>query len=646
MIPELGHYALILGLCFALCLSLAPCSAVLTKRTLWLRYAKLFAYGQFIFVSISFIFLVLCFVNNDFSVAYVANHSNSALPMLFKICATWGAHEGSMLLWAFILSLWIFLVATTSQDLPRMVSALVLSVLSIINFGVLLFIEATSNPFLRILPIIPADGADLNPLLQDIGLAIHPPILYLGYVGFSVAFAFAVVGLLCKRYDKRWAQWVHPWTLAAWSFLTLGIVLGSWWAYRELGWGGWWFWDPVENASFMPWLAGTALLHILCVVRKRDTFKSFAILTAICAFALSLLGTFLVRSGVITSVHAFANDPTRGTYMLAFLFIVISSSLGLYAWRARAIKTIVKFDLFSKETFLLLNNIILLCAMFTVLIGTLYPLALDTLGMAKISVGSPYFNKVFAPFMILMMFLMGLAPQVNWHRAEVSMLKNKMQLLFIVSVGMTLAVALFYKTSWTISFSLWLAFWLIVTTCYDFYQKRLQAAKYMTMLFAHIGVAVCAIGIILTSSYSIERNMRLTVGEQATLGPYQVQFQALNNIVGANYTGYSGRFVLYKDKRVLAHLNAEKRLYTVARTMMTESAIAAGFFSDVYLAMGQQVATNTYAVRAYYKPFVRWIWAGGILMLIGGLLSFVLRLLTLTSKQVFVKHKEAIYESN
>jgi cytochrome c-type biogenesis protein CcmF len=591
------------------------------------------AYGQAFFVVLAFVSLATSFVQNDFSVLYVAANSNSALPLVYRISAVWGAHEGSLLLWTLMLSLWTVAVARFSRSLPHVLVARVIAVMGFISVGFLLFMLLTSNPFARLFPAA-LDGRDLNPLLQDPGLAIHPPMLYMGYVGFSVAFSFAIAALLGGSLDATWARWSRPWTTVAWSFLTLGIALGSWWAYYELGWGGWWFWDPVENASFMPWLVGTALIHSLAVSEKRGAFKAWTVLLAIFAFSLSLLGTFLVRSGVLVSVHAFATDPERGVFILAFLAVVIGGSLSLYAWRGPATRGGGDFRLVSRESMLLVMNILLVNAAFTVLLGTLFPLIMDALQAGKISVGPPYFQMVFVPLMLPVLVLVGFLPHVRWKSSDPREAFQRMWLLMVISV--VLAGALLWiavgKTTFMVLLGVSLALWVMLSTLKGVWLRvadkpgRLQALLalprgFYGMSLAHFGVGVFVIGVTLTSSYSIEQDIRMATGEEVTVAGYQFRFEGVERVAGANYAAERGKLGVMRDGNLLTTLQPEKRIYKVQQSGMTEAAIDAGLFRDLYVAMGEPLGQDAWSIRIQYKPFVRWIWLGCLFMFAGGLVA-------------------------
>ena len=566
---------------------------------------------------------------DDFSVAYVAQNSNSAMPVQYKLSAVWGAHEGSLLLWALILSGWTFAVAAFSRNLPDELIARVLSVMGMISIGFLLFLLLTSNPFTRLLPDSPLEGGDLNPLLQDVGLIFHPPLLYMGYVGFSVAFAFAIAALLGGQLDAAWARWSRPWTNIAWAFLTAGIVLGSYWAYYELGWGGWWFWDPVENASFMPWLVGCGLIHSLAVTDKRGVFKSWTVLLAIFAFSLSLLGTFLVRSGVLTSVHAFASDPVRGLFILIFLFLVIGGSLTLYAIRAPAVVSKPVFGLWSREILLLLNNVILVVAAVTVLLGTLYPLIIDALGGGRISVGPPYFNLVFVPLMCVLFALLGFAPRSQWKRSSTLNLKRELLVAALASIGVGLLVPVIYGGEMHLGAVLaaTLSLWIVITGGRDLLTKGRKlgfgrlSRSYMGMQLAHFGLAVCIIGVAFTSIYSEQRDVRMAPGDSVELGGYRFQFDGIQEVMGPNFKAEEGQITVYKADKQVYLLQPQKRVYLARRQSMTEAAIQTGFTRDLYVALGEPLGDGAWAVRVHYKAFVIWIWMGGLLMALGGFLA-------------------------
>jgi len=632
MIPELGHLAMILALCLAVVQATLPLIGAWRGDRQWMGLAQPAAWGQFAFLGFSFACLTYAFMVDDFSVAYVAHNSNSALPWYYKFSAVGGAHEGSLLLWAFILAGWTFAVAIFSRQLPEDMLARVLGVMGLISIGFLLFLIVTSNPFERLLPQVPMDGRDLNPLLQDFGLIVHPPMLYMGYVGFSVAFAFAIAALLGGRLDAAWARWSRPWTLVAWAFLGLGIALGSWWAYYELGWGGWWFWDPVENASFMPWLVGTALIHSLAVTEKRGVFKSWTVLLAIAAFSLSLLGTFLVRSGVLTSVHAFATDPERGVFILVFLLMVVGGSLTLFALRAPVVKSQVGFGLWSRETLLLVNNLLLVVATAMILLGTLYPLLLDALSGAKLSVGPPYFNAMFVPLMAALMLTLGVGIMVRWKDTPVKWLLGMLTPVLITSVVLGgLGSLLFGDFNWAVLAVSLLAAWVVIASVRDLLDKtrhkgllkgaRSLAPSYWGMHLAHLGLAVCAIGVVLTSHQSSERDLRLAPGESLSLGGYEFVFEGAVHHEGPNFTSDKATIRVFDGDKQIATLHPEKRLYTVQQMPMTEAGIDAGFTRDLYVALGEPLGDGAWAVRVHIKPFVRWIWLGALMMGLGGALA-------------------------
>ncbi len=632
MIPELGNFALILALLVSAVQFLFPIWGAARGNTSWMAVARPAARAQFLLVLTAFSCLAYAFLHNDFSVLYVAMHSNSKLPSAFQFAAIWGGHEGSLLLWTLILGIWSVAVSYFSRHLPADMMARVLGVMGFVSLGFLLFMLLTSNPFERLIPV-PLDGRDLNPLLQDPGLVIHPPMLYMGYVGFSVAFAFAISALLGGKLDATWARWSRPWTTVAWIFLTIGIALGSGWAYYELGWGGWWFWDPVENASFMPWLLGTALIHSLAVTEKRDSFKSWTVLLAIGAFSLSLLGTFLVRSGVLTSVHAFATDPARGIFILAFLVIVIGTSLVLFAWRAPKIGLGGSFELVSRESFLLSNNILLAVAATSVLLGTLYPLFLDALGMGKISVGPPYFDSVFVPLMIPAIFLMGIGPLARWKKTSLPELAVRLRWAFAAAV-VTGLVLPFVLGKWTplISIGFLLAAWLIAAglvglrdrltrTPGSFFAKLGALPRsYIGMQLAHLGVAVFIIGVTVVKGFQTEKDVRMNVGDTVTIADYRFKFNGVTDVPGPNYRAWRGLIEVSKNGTVIREMHPEKRAYFVSGTQ-TEAAIDVGLFRDLYVSLGEPVSGNAWSVRVYYKPFIDWIWAGCMLMALGGIFA-------------------------
>ena len=632
MIPELGHFALILALVLSVLLGVMPLAGSLRGIGSWVALARPLSFNLLAMIAVSYACLTWAFVTSDFSVSYVANHSNSRLPLIYRISGVWGGHEGSLLLWALILGIWTGAVAVFTRQLPEVLTSRVLSVMGLISVGFLLFMLLTSNPFERIFPA-PAEGRDLNPLLQDIGLAIHPPMLYLGYVGFSVAFAFSIAAMIGGRMDAAWTRWSRPWTNIAWMFLTFGIALGSWWAYYELGWGGWWFWDPVENASFMPWLVGTALIHSLAATEKRAVFKAWSILLAVMAFSLSLLGTFLVRSGVLTSVHAFATDPSRGLFILIFLLIVIGSSLILYAWRAPTIRSFVRFDFVSRETALLLNNVFFAVLCFAVLIGTLYPLIVDALFAKKISVGPPYFDLVFSIIGIPLIIFMGIGTSLRWKRDALSREARSKILLGAVAavIGLLAPLAMQHYSPFA-ALGISLGAWSMLTSLQALWARTRRGSRLQSlattprsiygMTVAHIGVGVFIIGVTMVNGFSIEKDIRLAPGEQFQLAGYEIEFEGVRNTAGPNYQSRMGDFKIFVDGKVEAVLRPEKRTYLVQREPMTEAAIDAGFTRDLFIALGEPLdAQGAWAVRVYLKPFIRWIWLGAILMGLGGLLA-------------------------
>ncbi|WP_448211869.1 heme lyase CcmF/NrfE family subunit [Colwellia sp. MEBiC06753] len=629
MIPELGHFSLIIAMAFAICLSIVPLVGVFVNQPKLASYAKPLTFGMFIFTTISIVILGYCFVVDDFSVMYVASHSNSHLPYYFKISAVWGGHEGSLLLWVFALTAWTMAVASFSKNIEPEFIARVLAIMGMIAVGFMAFTLLTSNPFERLWPNVPMEGRDLNPLLQDIGLIVHPPMLYMGYVGFSVAFAFAVAALMCGKMDAAWARWSRPWTVGAWIFLTLGIALGSWWAYYELGWGGWWFWDPVENASFMPWLVGTALIHSLAVTEKRGAFRNWTVLLAIFAFSLSLLGTFIVRSGVITSVHSFAADPTRGSFILLLLAIAVGGSLTLYALRASNVQSFSRFSFYSRETALLVANVILVTAAVTVMLGTLYPLFIDALGLGKISVGPPYFNAVFVPMMCLLFVAMGIGPLIRWKKAKKGELRKQINPITLVSVFVGIIFPFIYggEFDWLVSLGIGLATWVACVVIKEAIITLRKTGKLsmsqLGMTAAHFGIAVTIVGVTLVSVYETETNVRMEAGDRVNVDGFTIAFNGITPVKGPNYSAEQGQIEVYKDDKFIALLQPERRTYMVQTMGMTEAAIDPGLFRDVYVALGDPLEQGAWAIRVHIKPFVRWIWLGAIFMGIGGLMSIL-----------------------
>ena len=638
MIPELGHFALVLALCVAIVQGVLPLVGAQTGRREWIVLARPAAQASFLLLLFSFCTLGWSFYVNDFSVAYVAEHSNSHLPTIYRLAAVWGGHEGSLLLWIFFLSLWTVAVAQLSRSLDESMVARVIAVLGLVAVGLMAFVLLTSNPFGRMFPPAP-DGRSLNPLLQDPGLVFHPPMLYMGYVGFSVAYAFAISSLISGQLDAAWARWSRPWTTVAWVFLTLGIALGSWWAYYELGWGGWWFWDPVENASFMPWLIGTALLHSLAVTEKRGAFKNWTVLLAIIAFSLSLLGTFLVRSGVLTSVHAFASDPRRGIFILILLAIVVGVSFFLYAWRAPQSTPGGSFNVVSRESLILVGNVFLVVSSASVLLGTIYPLVLDSLNAGKISVGPPYFNSVFVPIMIPVVFLLGLAPWANWKNADPGQLARRVWGIAAAAVVFAVVVPLLLgELTWLIAIGIWLAFWVFGSGLVQIV-RRLKSGmpprSFWGMQLGHFGIGVFIVGVTMVGGYQEEKDVRMERGDVVTVGGYQFKLEGVARVEGPNYEAIRGTVVVSKGGVVKTTLYPEKRNYGEGSMPMTEAAIDSGVTRDVYVSLGEQLEGNAWAVRAYYKPYVDWIWIGCLFMALGGLVA-------MSDKRYRLKRKQAV----
>ena len=620
MIPELGQLALSLALAVAVVQAIFPLVGATTGNLPWMRVARATAQAQALLIAFAFGCLTYAFVTNDFSVQYVAQHSNSALPLHYRVSGVWGGHEGSFLLWCLMLAIWMLAVSAFSAHLPEDMTARVLGVMGLMSAGFLAFMLFTSNPFDRLFPA-PDDGRDLNPLLQDPGMVLHPPMLYMGYVGFSVAFAFAVAALLSGRLDAAWARWSRPWTTVAWVFLTLGIALGSGWAYYELGWGGWWFWDPVENASFMPWLVGTALIHSLAVTEKRGGFRSWTVLLAIVAFALSLLGTFLVRSGVLTSVHAFAVDPKRGIFILMLFALFIGGALALYVWRTSRIGLGGRFELVSRESFLLANNVLLAAAAGTVFLGTLYPLALDAFGAGKISVGPPYFETVFVPLMAPALFLMGVGPLARWKRASVPELAVRLRWALGVSLVLGfLSPLLFGNWSAMVGFGLAAAIWIVASALLTLKGLRKTRSHY-GMVVAHIGVAVFVVGVTLVKGYESERDANMKPGERVELGRYVFQLESISNVKGPNYVAARATVTVSRGGKTVSVLHPERRIYTVQEQVMTEAAIDPGLTGDLYVSLGDPLPGGAWLVKVQHKPFIDWIWGGCLIMALGGLLA-------------------------
>jgi cytochrome c-type biogenesis protein CcmF len=629
MIGEIGHFCLILALMLALAQGILPLLGAARGRAAWMAVAQPAAQGQLLFIAIAYVLLTAAFVNSDFSLLVVAQHSNTQLPTPYKVAAVWGNHEGSMLMWVLMLAIWGVAVSIFSKRLPEPFVARVLGVLGLLGTGLLSFLLFTSNPFTRLLPAA-AEGRDLNPLLQDPGMVIHPPMLYMGYVGFSVAFAFAIAALLSGRLDATWARWSRPWTTVAW------IAIGSWWAYYELGWGGWWFWDPVENASFLPWLVGTALIHSLAVTEKRGVFRSWTVLLAIFAFSFSLLGTFLVRSGVLTSVHAFATDPKRGIFILGFLVLVVGGSLALFAARAPKVGMGGGFSSVSRESMLLVNNVLLAVAAASVLLGTLYPLLLDSLNLGKISVGPPYFEAVFVPLMAPAVFLMAVGPLARWREATLPDLARRLKWALVASVvaaGVAIAAGGSLLSSLGILLSAWIAGATVVMvldrtrkTGGSFLQRLARAPRLLPrgewgMLLAHLGVGVFIFGVTMVKTWEAEKDVKMSPGDTATLGAYSFRMDSMGEYNGPNFIALKAVMTVTRDGREVAKMYPEKRLYTASQMPMTEGAIDAGVTRDLYVSIGEAIGDNAFAVRVQVKPFVDWIWGGALLMALGGLLA-------------------------
>jgi cytochrome c-type biogenesis protein CcmF len=628
MMPEIGLLGLVLSLFFSIFAVAVPVCGLWFKKPQLQTSINFYAVTQAICVVIAYCCLTFCFLTNDFSVIYVYSHSSLLLPWFYRFCAVWGGHEGSMLLWVLVLNIWTLGVVFASQSLSHEFRVRVIVVLCALNAGLVLFLLTTSNPFLRQFEILHTQGRDLNPLLQDPGFLFHPPMLYMGYVGCAVAFAFAFSALWLGRIEPQWAKWTRPWSLAAWCCLTLGITLGSWWAYRELGWGGWWFWDPVENASFMPWLCATALIHALALNEKRQQLNAWTVLLAIMTFSLSLIGTFLVRSGVLVSVHAFAVDPTRGLFILLFLMLVIGGALGLFAVRAQKIQCPAQFSALSRESALLLNHVFLCAAMCTVLLGTVYPLLVDGLGLGKLSVGAPYFNAVFVPLMMPVLLLMGAGVHVHWRQDNMGRLWKHLRAVIALTAMMSLLMYFIaQKTmSMVVFLSLMLASWVIWGTLKMALERKKQRGirgfgqAFLGMILAHIGVAVTVIGIAVSSGFGIQRDVKMSPGDEVNLAGYSIFFVSESSLTGPNYHGTKACFRVVAGQR--AHvIFPEKRLYDVGKMAMTDSAIDVNIFRDIYIALGEPIGKEAWSVRLYYKPCVRWIWAGGILLVIGGIIA-------------------------
>ncbi|MEZ7720480.1 heme lyase CcmF/NrfE family subunit [Haemophilus paraphrohaemolyticus] len=636
MIAELGNYGLALALALSIFLAILPLVGAEKGNAKLMVLGRPLSWAMFLALTLSFGSLFYLFAVNDFSVQYVVNNSNSTLPLQYRLSAVWGSHEGSLLLWIWLLSLWAVGVATFTRKMPEEAVARVLSVMGLISIGFMVFIIFSSNPFNRTFPDFPADGRELNPMLQDVGLIFHPPLLYMGYVGFSVAFAFAIASLMTGKLDTAWARWSRPWTMAAWVFLTLGIVLGSWWAYYELGWGGWWFWDPVENASLMPWLAGTALIHSLAVTEKRSTFKAWTVLLAILAFSLCLLGTFLVRSGILVSVHAFASDPTRGLYILVYLVFVIGGSLLLYAFQGAKIKSLDNYQRYSRETLLLLNNVMLMAFLSVVFLGTILPLIHKQIGLGSVSIGAPFFNQMFLILMVPFAFILGIGPLVKWRRDEISAIRMPVMisLVMMIALGFGLPYLVGDRITATSVMGVMMSAIIVILSLYEMHTRATHRHSFLTgmfklsrshwgMVLAHLGMAMTVFGIAMSHNFSIEKDVRMREGDSVQILDYNFTFKGLKITDGANYQGGTADIEITRNGKPEATLHAEKRFYNVSKMGMTEAAIDWGFTRDLYAALGEQLDDGSWGLRLYYKPFIRWIWLGGLFMALGGLLCML-----------------------
>lgn len=636
MIAELGNYGLALALALSIFLAILPLVGAEKGNAKLMALGRPLTWAMFLALSLSFGSLFYLFAVNDFSVQYVVNNSNSTLPLQYRLSAVWGSHEGSLLLWIWLLALWAVGVATFTRKMPEEAVARVLSVMGLISIGFMVFIIFSSNPFNRTFPDFPADGRELNPMLQDVGLIFHPPLLYMGYVGFSVAFAFAIASLMTGKLDTAWARWSRPWTMAAWVFLTLGIVLGSWWAYYELGWGGWWFWDPVENASLMPWLAGTALIHSLAVTEKRSTFKAWTVLLAILAFSLCLLGTFLVRSGILVSVHAFASDPTRGLYILAYLVFVIGGSLLLYAFQGTKIKSLDNYQRYSRESLLLLNNVMLMAFLSVVFLGTILPLIHKQIGLGSVSIGAPFFNQMFLILMVPFAFILGIGPLVKWRRDQISAIRTPVMisLVMMIALGFGLPYLVGDRITATSVMGVMMSAIIVILSLYEMHTRATHRHSFLMgifklsrshwgMVLAHLGVAMTVFGIAMSHNFSIEKDMRMREGDSVQILDYNFTFKGLKITDGANYQGGTADIEITRNGKLEAILHAEKRFYNVSKMGMTEAAIDWGFTRDLYAALGEQLDDGSWGLRLYYKPFIRWIWLGGVFMALGGLLCML-----------------------
>ena len=629
MIPEIGHFALILALALAACQGILPMIGAHKNDAAMMSVARTAAYGQLFFVAVSFACLIWAFVVSDFSVLYVANHSQLALPTPYKVSAVWSAHEGSLLMWILILAAWTTAVARFSSDIPPRLIARVLGILGLLSVGFLLFALLTSNPFERLIPAA-VDGADLNPLLQDPGLAIHPPLLYIGYVGFSVAFAFAVAAMISGDLNQQWAKWTRPWTTVAWLFLTIGIALGSWWAYYELGWGGWWFWDPVENASFMPWLVGTALIHSLAVTERRGLFTSWTLLLAITTFSLSLLGTFLVRSGIIVSVHAFATDPTRGLFILTFLAVVVIGALALYAWRAPSLDSTAGFSPLSRETFLLLNNVLLVVAATLVLLGTLAPLIVEMLNGGKISIGPPWFQVAFLVPMIPLVLLLGLGMHTAWRQQSVEPWVKLLRFPAIaaVLVGIVLPIMFYGRVSLLLVVGCAAAVWIVITSLIQPIRswRRKEGTAAITrsalgMSIAHLGMGLFVIGVTITSAFGVESDRAMRINDTLEVAGFSFELREIREVQGPNYAAIEGIVEIRRGSDYVATVRPQKRQYLVQKSWMTEAGIHPTWNKDLFVALGDQLGDGAWSVRIQYKPMIRFIWLGAFVMALGGLVT-------------------------
>ena len=634
MLPELGHFALILALCLCLLLGTFPLYGAANGNARFMGLARPLVAGIFVFIGLAYVLLTYSFAIDDFSVTYIQQHSNSLLPFRYKLTAVWGGHEGSFLLWTFMLAGWMLAVAIFSRSMPLEFVARVLGVLGLLSVGYLLFMLATSNPFDRIVPLPPADGADLNSALQDFGFIVHPPTLYMGYVGFSVVFAFAMAALLSGRLDAAWARWCRPWANVAWAILTIGIALGSWWAYYELGWGGWWAWDPVENPPLITWLFGTALIHSLAVTEKRGIFKSWTVMLAILAFAGSLLGTFITRSGLLTSVHAFATDPERGVFILAILTLSVGGALLLFALRAPLLRGRFGFGILSREMLLLVNNLILVVSAASVFLGTLFPMVYQALTDDLISIGPPYFNAIFVPLMALLALVLGVGPISRWKKTSGRYLSTQLLWVGVISLGLgvvlPLAITLEFGLGATITIAL--ALWILLSAVRDIKnkvanKKTLSAGlaslplSYYGMQIAHLGVAIMVVGAALTSVYSTEKSVLLSPGERMSLGGYAFEFVGAKPITGPNFRGMEATLNVYRGDEFLRELHPERRLYLASGTPSTEMAIDAGFWRDLFVTLGEEKGAASWSMTIYVKPFVRWVWLGAIFMCIGGVVA-------------------------